>query len=275
MPVKISHNANLHRITRSMSVHYDRAANQIEQLSSGNRVNRSSDDPSSLALADTLASEVRVLTEGNRNIQQSIHMLQVADGALSDINDMVLRMRSLAVQASTANFNDRDRENLDSEFQALRQEIDRIAEATNFNGIKLLETNETYAIQAGPTETSNDVSRITIGDMRASGPNLNITGHTVRTLRSAQETMQHLIQSHDIVIEERNRIAAFTNRLEFSINTGLNIVERMKGSEAEIRGVDLVRATSALTRSQIMTQAAGSFAVAADLDIDRVLSLLG
>ena len=223
MPVKISHNANLHRITRSMSVHYERAANQIEQLSSGNRVNRSSDDPSSLALADTLASEVRVLTEGNRNIQQSIHMLQVADGALSDINDMVLRMRSLAVQASTANFNDRDRETLNSEFQALRQEIDRIAEATNFNGIKLLETNETYAIQAGPTETSNDVSRITIGDMRASGPNLNITGHTVRTLRSAQETMQHLIQFHDIVIEERNRIAAFTNRLEFSINTGLNI----------------------------------------------------
>ncbi len=275
MPVQITHNGNLHRITRNMSVHFDRASSQVEQLASGNRVNRSSDDPSSLALADTLFAEVRVLSEGNRNVQQSVHMLQVADGALNQVNDMVLRMRSLASQAASAHYNDDDRKNLDAEFQALREEIDRVADNTNFNGIKLFDDDEVFSIQAGPAGTSNDVSRIRIRDMHASGPNLNITGHTTRTLRSAQEAMQRLTQAHDLVIEERNRIAAFQQRLEFSIDTGETIIERMRESEGEIRGVDMVRATTTLTRSQILTQSAASFAVAADLDIDRVLSLLG
>ena len=145
MPVRITHNGNLHRITRNMSVHFDRAARQVEQLASGNRVNRSSDDPSSLAMADTLFSEVRALSEGNRNIQQSIHMLQTADGALNHVNDMMLRMRSLAAQAASANSTSNDRKNLDAEFQLLREEIDRVADTTNFNGIKLLDDDEVFA----------------------------------------------------------------------------------------------------------------------------------
>ena len=275
MPVRITHNGNLHRITRNMSVHFDRAARQVEQLASGNRVNRSSDDPSSLAMADTLFSEVRALSEGNRNIQQSVHMLQVADGALNHVSDMMLRMRSLAAQAASANYNDNDRKNLDAEFQLLREEIDRVADTTNFNGIKLLDDDEVFAIQSGLAESSNDVSRFRIRDMRASGPNLNITGHTIRSQRDGREAMQRLTQAYDLVIEERNRIAAFQQRLEFSIDTGEKIIERMRESEVEIRGVDMVRATTTLTRSQILTQSAASFAVAADLDIDRVLSLLG
>ena len=275
MPVRITHNGNLHRITRNMSVHFDRAARQVEQLASGNRVNRSSDDPSSLAMADTLFSEVRALSEGNRNIQQSVHMLQVADGALNHVSDMMLRMRSLAAQAASANYNDNDRKNLDAEFQLLREEIDRVADNTNFNGIKLLDDDEVFAIQSGLAESSNDVSRFRIRDMRASGPNLNITGHTIRSQRDGREAMQRLTQAYDLVIEERNRIAAFQQRLEFSIDTGEKIIERMRESEVEIRGVDMVRATTTLTRSQILTQSAASFAVAADLDIDRVLSLLG
>ena len=275
MPVRITHNGNLHRITRNMSVHFDRAARQVEQLASGNRVNRSSDDPSSLAMADTLFSEVRALSEGNRNIQQSIHMLQTADGALNHVNDMMLRMRSLAAQAASANSTSNDRKNLDAEFQLLREEIDRVADTTNFNGIKLLDDDEVFAIQSGLAESSNDVSRFRIRDMRASGPNLNITGHTIRSQRDGREAMQRLTQAYGLVIEERNRIAAFQQRLEFSIDTGEKIIESMRESEVEIRGVDMVRATTTLTRSQILTQSAASFAVAADLDIDRVLSLLG
>ena len=275
MPVRITHNGNLHRITRNMSVHFDRAARQVEQLASGNRVNRSSDDPSSLAMADTLFSEVRALSEGNRNIQQSIHMLHTSDGALNHVNDMMLRMRSLAAQAASANSTSNDRKNLDAEFQLLREEIDRVADTTNFNGIKLLDDDEVFAIQSGLAESSNDVSRFRIRDMRASGPNLNITGHTIRSQRDGLEAMQRLTQAYDLVIEERNRIAAFQQRLEFSIDTGEKIIESMRESEVEIRGVDMVRATTTLTRSQILTQSAASFAVAADLDIDRVLSLLG
>ena len=188
---------------------------------------------------------------------------------------MMLRMRSLAAQAASANSTSNDRKNLDAEFQLLREEIDRVADTTNFNGIKLLDDDEVFAIQSGLAESSNDVSRFRIRDMRASGPNLNITGHTIRSQRDGLEAMQRLTQAYDLVIEERNRIAAFQQRLEFSIDTGEKIIESMRESEVEIRGVDMVRATTTLTRSQILTQSAASFAVAADLDIDRVLSLLG
>ena len=163
MPARINHNSHMQQVTRNLSLHFDKAARQIEQLASGHRVNRSSDDPASLALADGIKSEVRALAEGNRNIQQSIHMLQVADGALSQISDMVLRMRNLMVQAASSTFTDRDRHNINTEFQAMKAEIDRVAVATKFNDISLLEEENTFTIQAGPTEASNDVSRITIG----------------------------------------------------------------------------------------------------------------
>ena len=274
MPVRINHNVHLQEIARSLSLHHAQAARQIEQLASGNRVNRSSDDPASLALADTISSEVRVLAEGNRNIQQSIHMLQTADGALGEINDMILRMRTLSVQAATANYQDRDRRNLNTEFQALRAEIDRVAEATEFNGIKLLNDVSTFMIQAGPTETSNDVTRLVLGNMRASGETLAITGHTVSTLPNAQRAMQRLRQAHELVVEERNRVAAFQRRLELSAETGLNIVERMRDSAGELRNVDIVQATTTMTQAQILAQVAASMGVSAHLDIDRVLSLL-
>ena len=124
MPARINHNVHLQQVTRNLSLHFEKASQQIEQLASGHRVSRASDAPASLALADGIKSEIRTLVEGNRNIQQSIHMLQVADGALSHISDMVLRMRSLAVQGASDIYTDDDRQNLNAEFVALSAEID-------------------------------------------------------------------------------------------------------------------------------------------------------
>ena len=274
MPARINHNVHLQQVTRNLSLHFEKASRQIEQLASGHRVNRASDDPASVSLADGINSEIRTLAEGNRNIQQSIHMLQVADGALSHISDMVLRMRSLAVQGASDIYTDDDRQNLNGEFVALRAEIDRIAEVTRFNDIPLLNKEHVFAIQAGSTEASNDVSRITIRDMRASGQTLELGELRIGTLRDAQEIMPRLQRAHEAVVEERNHIAAFQQRLELSIDTGISVLEKMRSSEADIRDTDLVRATSDLTRSQILSQTAASFASDADMDIERILSLL-
>jgi flagellin len=110
--------------------------------------------------------------------------------------------------------------------------------------------------------------------MRASGPTLNLGELRIGTLRDAQELMPRLEQAHETVIEERNHIAAFQQRLEFSADTSDSIIAQMKSSEADIRDTDLVRATSDLTRSQIMSEVAASIAVEADVDIERILSLL-
>jgi flagellin len=135
---RINHNAHLADIHRSMSVHQANTSKQIGMLSSGLRINRSSDDPASMALADGIRSEVRAIAEGTRNIQQTFSLIQVADGSLNEISAMVNRMHTLAMQGASSVFNDTHRLNCQSEFSALRSEIDRIAGATTYNGRELL-----------------------------------------------------------------------------------------------------------------------------------------
>jgi flagellin len=138
MPARINHNVHLKQIQRNLSVHHADAARQIEHLSSGLRVSRPSDDPASLAQADGIRSELRSLSEGRRNIQQTFSLLQVADGSLNEIAAMVNRMQALAIQAGSSVSSGEDRINLNSEFAVLRLEIDRIAGATTYNGKNLL-----------------------------------------------------------------------------------------------------------------------------------------
>ena len=274
MPARINHNAHLMQMHRNLGVHFENANRQIEQISSGNRVNRSSDDAANLALADGIDSELRALQEGGRNMQQSIQMLQVTEGALGQISNIMQRLQELAVQSSSSTYNDSNRPGANAEFQSLKNEINRIAEFTSYNGISILSSDKEFAIQAGPSETSNDVSRISIGDMRSTGPRLNLDSTSIDTLPGAQQTIDRLQEGQQKVLGERNRIAAFQTRLQLSAETTASIVERMKGVESNIRGADVARAISNLTRSQILSQTATSIAQEADTDISRILSLL-
>lgn len=274
MPAYINHNVHLRQVQRNLNLHYAEAAEQVEKISSGRRVNRSSDDPASLALANAIHSEVRVLAEGGRNVQQSVHLLQVAEGALSEISNMLQRMQELATQAASATYNDVDRGGLDNEFNALKAEIDRIADFTSYNGVPLLNSENEFSIQTGPSEASNDVSKIRIGDMRASGLNLNIDSVASESQHDGQQAMDRLQVAQEKVLTARNRIGAFQNRLQLSAGTTASIMERMLGSESEVRDADVARSMSELARAQIMIETASSFAVEADAEIEQILSLL-
>ncbi len=274
MPVRTNYNAHLKQMHRNLSVHFENTNRQIEQISSGRRVNRSSDDAANLALADGINSELRALQEGGRNVQQSVQMLQVTEGALSQISDLVRRMQELAVQSSSSTYNDSNRPGVNAEFQHLKNEINRIAEFASYNGISLLNSDKEFAIQAGPSETSNDVSRIAIGDMRSMGPRLNIEFTAIETLSGSQDTIDRLKEAQAKVLDERNRIAAFQTRLQLSVETTDSIVERMQSAESNVRDADIARTISNMTRSQILSQTATSLAQEADTDISRILSLL-
>lgn len=274
MPARINHNAHLKQLHRNMSIHFENAGAQIEKAASGKRVNRSSDDPASLALANGIKSEIFALAEGSRNVQQSVQMLQVAEGSLSQISAIIRRMQSLSTQSATSTFTDDNRPGINSEFQVLKNEIDRIAEFTTYNGIQLLDTDNEFTIQVGPSETSNDVSRIVIGNMRATGPQLNISPAAIDTFPNAQKAMDLLEEAQLKVLSGRNRIAAFQNRLELSVTTTASIRVRMQNAESSVRDADIVQTLSSLTQSQIMAQTAISLAQEADVDIERVLALL-
>lgn len=383
---RINHNAVLTDIHRTMAVHQADITKQIGMLSSGLRINRSSDDPASLALADGIHSEVRSIAEGTRNIQQTFSLIQVADGSLNEISAMLNRMRALAMQGASSVFNDTDRLNINSEFNELRAEIDRIASSTTYNGRLLLTggnnslnssstavqesantgltdirvndaTAGTYTFvdspddgllvlgngvqtqsvaidaildeegtvpdtefqkfrfdrlgievtltgngvrgasgqytdgdldgqtlivneqtdltfQVGPSETSNDISRVGIRDMRGTGPVLSLGDLSIVTTEDAQNALEPISRAIDEVTGERNRLGAFQNRLQLSISTSESVMERMIDTESRIREVDVAKAASKMTNAQILSQAATSIAGQADADIERILQLL-
>ena len=274
MPARLNHNVNLKQVHHNMRIHFDNTGSQIEKAASGRRINRSSDDPAGLALADGIKSEIMALTEGSRNVQQSIQMLQVAEGALGQISAIVQRLQGLSAQSASSTYTDADRPGINSEFQALKNEIERIAEFTSYNGIKLLDSVREFTIQVGPAGDSNDVSRIVIGAMRTSGTTLNLDLGAIDTDLNARNALDQLQEVELKVLDERNRIAAFQNRLQLSATTTANIVEKMQSSESDIRDADMAQTLSNLSRSQIMAQTASSLAQEADIDIERILTLM-
>jgi flagellin len=264
----------MRQLSRQLSLHLAGASRQVEHLASGLRLNRASDDPASLALANGINAEIRALAEGGRNVQQSVNLLQVAEGSLSEVSNMIRRMESLAVQASSSTYNDADRTDANREFQALKGEIERIAESTRYNDLPLLAEEVVLTIQAGPSEASNDVSSIRLGDMRATGPRLNLESATIDTLSSAREALDTLKQAQTQVIEERNRIGAFQNRLSMSATTTASVIERMGSTESAIRDTDMARAVADLSRTQILAEASASMVRQSGTDVERLLSLL-
>ena len=275
MPARIDHNAHLMQAHRNMVLHYTEAAKQIDHLSSGSRVERSSDDPASLSLADTFRAEIRGVAEANRNAQQGIGLLQVADGALSQLSEITQRLQSLAVQAATGLYTDEQRHSINLEFQGLKQEMDRISKATTYNNTPLLDTDRRYTIELGPSIASgNDFVEFNLNDMSALGPHINIGSLTIDTVESARQSLSQLKSVQEKVSEERNKVAALHNRLDLNSTTGMSVIERLQDAESTVRDVDMAQAMANLTRSQILTQAAGSIAAESNTDISQVLSLL-
>jgi len=275
MPARINHNPHLKQVHRNLTLHYAEATKHIEHLSSGNRIDRASDDPASLYMADTFRAEVRAVAEGNRNAQQGIGLLQVADGALGQLTEIVQRMETLAVQAANGLFTDEQRGSLDVEFEGLKSEMNRIAKAITYNNTPLLEGAREFAIEIGPSIASgNDVVRFNLNDMSAQGGHLNIGSLTIDTIKNARDSLAQLQRVEKQVEEERNKVAALHNRLEMNSTTSVSILEKLNEAESNVREVDVARAMADLTRSQILSQAAASLAVESDTDIDQVLSLL-
>ena len=139
MSLVINHNLMAMNAARSLSLSYGRLSTSVQRLSSGLRVNSAADDAAGLAVREMMRTDIRVLNQGVRNANDAISMIQTADGALSVIDEKLTRMKELAEQASTGTYTSAQRLIMNSEFQAMASEITRIATATDFNGVKLLD----------------------------------------------------------------------------------------------------------------------------------------
>ncbi|MBK6898123.1 MAG: flagellin FliC [bacterium] len=249
----------------------------LERLSSGLRVNRAGDDAAGLAISENLKSDIRALEQSSRNAADGISVIQTAEGALDEVNGILIRMRELAQQAANETLGASERGYLNTEFQALSNEITRISDTTQFNGTYLLNASVTGTldIQVGLGNTAADRIGITLtGDRDATGLGINasvLTGADNTTALASIATVEAAIST---VSSARADLGAAQNRLESTIRSIGNAVENLSAANSRIRDVDIAAETSAMTSAQILQQAGVAVLSQANMTPQTALMLL-
>ncbi|MBK7702052.1 MAG: flagellin FliC [bacterium] len=249
----------------------------LERLSSGLRVNRAGDDAAGLAISENLKSDIRALEQSSRNAADGISVIQTAEGALDEVNGILIRMRELAQQAANETLGASERGYLNTEFQALSNEITRISDTTQFNGTYLLNASVTGTldIQVGLGNTATDRIGIDLtGDRDATGLGINasvLTGADNTTALASIATVEAAIST---VSSDRADLGAAQNRLESTIRSIGNAVENLSAANSRIRDVDIAAETSAMTSAQILQQAGVAVLSQANMTPQTALMLL-
>lgn len=253
----------------------------LEKLSTGLRINRAADDAAGLAISEKMRNQISGLQQAIRNAQDGISLIQTAEGALNETHSILNRMRDLAVQAKNGTYTNEDREKLDKEFKALREEVGRIARDTEFNTLKLLSgqfATNGLKFQIGANK-SQDIT-LTIQNMTSGGLGINSlvlvngTGATA-TPADYDAVISTLDEAIKKVSEERANLGAVQNRLEHTINNLGVTAENLSASESRIRDVDMAAEMTKFTKNQILMQSATAMLAQANAKPQMVLSLLG
>jgi flagellin len=257
---------------RHLGQSYNALSKSVERLSSGLRINSAKDDAAGLAVRELMRADIAVTQQGVRNAQDGISMLQTMEGALAQVDDTLVRMQALAEQASTGSYSDEQRDIMQSEFSELRQEIDRIATSTKFNGIKMLDNTNTISVQFGKLTT--DKIDIAGSNVTSAASGLKITGLAIDTTASALAALSKLSDAINIKDTARAALGYKMNRLEGTVNV-MNIqAENLMTAESRVSDVDVAEEMAAMTRNQVLAQAGISMLTQANTMPQMALALL-
>ncbi len=275
MALTINHNAMALNAANNLTNHYGNLQTSTSRLSSGLRINGASDDAAGLAIRELMRADIAALNQGIRNANDAISLIQTADGALGVIDAQLIRMKELAEQAATGTYDSTQRLMIESEYQSLASEITRIANATDFNGVKLLDgslsgdhngdllkSTGSLKVHFGTANDSGeDYYYIRIGDSTASALGLGMNssldaGHSISTQSQAQAA---LVAINDAIVSKdkiRAHLGAMQNRLEATVDNLTIQSENMAAAESRISDVDVSMEMTNFVRNQILTQSA-------------------
>jgi flagellin len=251
-------------------------ANAMQRLSSGLRVNSAKDDAAGLAISERMTSQIRGLGVAMRNANDAISLAQVAEGGLGKVADAMQRMRELAVQSANATNTTADRAALDTEFQALADEIDRVIGGTSFNGVNVLATATTQIFQVGAGTTANDTISVATSDLSGDATITAVTGAAsdITDVANATAAIDDVDAALTTINTQRGNWGAAQNRFESVIATLSVAKENVEASRGRIVDADYAHETAQLTRAQILQQAGTAMLAQANAAPQNVLSLL-
>ena len=271
-------NTNVASLNAQRNLRLTRVAldSTLEKLSSGQRINRAGDDAAGLAISENLKAQIRGLKQAERNAQDGVSLVQIAEGGLQEISNILIRLRELAVQAASDTIGGTERKFLNVEFEQLTSEIDRIATSTEFNRVPLLNgTGAVFDIQIG---TRNDPvsDRLTFdassADVNVAALGLNLA--SVADKISAQNSLSAIDQSIISVSAIRADFGALQNRLQSTINNIAVGVENLSSANSRVRDTDVASETAELTKNNILMQAGTSVLAQANQSTASALNLI-
>lgn len=277
MGLRINTNVPSISAQRMLSHTKNELNSNLRKLSSGERITRAADDAAGLAISEKLKAQIRSIGQAKRNADDGISLIQTAEGGLSEISNIIIRLRELAVQTASDTIGDTEREFSNIEFQQLKEEIQRISMSAEFNGRQLLDGSGGVAeIQVG---YNNDPfkDRITYDGSKISATleSLGIGGELVSNKESAQLALQRLDDALVTVNGNRAELGALQNRLTSVIETLGITEENFSEANSRIRDVDVAKETAAMTKNQILNQAGTSVLAQANQAPNFALKLLG
>lgn len=258
-PLAINTNSNSLNAQRNL-MKTGRAVNQsIERLSSGLKINSASDDAAGIAVAEGLKAQVGGFQQATENANDAVALLATAEGAYNAISDIMVRMRELAVQASTDTLTDKERAYIDTEYQDLSAEITRISDVTEYNGIKLLDGSSGAAsdgamvFQVGTRNSANDRIGITLKDQDATALGLNASA--VDDLANAQAAIDSIDAAIDLLATDRATLGSTSNELTLAVDNLANTVENLSSARSQIEDADVAAESATFTKNQVLMQA--------------------
>ena len=252
----------------------------IQRLSSGLRINSAADDTAGSAMATRMSNQIRGMHQANKNSRDASNLLATAEAGLNNISDLLAQMRELSVQAATDTLNDTDRDSINLEFQSLKNELSRIANVTEHNGMNVL--NGTYQtdgefgvwrIQIGADNDADSQHEISI--MNATDVGLEIDGENVVTVDEARTAVTALDNAIDEVNLERSYIGSEQNRLQFTMSNLTSTINSIETARSHIEDVDYAAEMSELSKNQILVQSSTAMLAQANMVSQNVLQLLG
>lgn len=254
MALTIQTNVSALSAQKNLGANQRMLAGSFQKLSSGFRVNTAADDAAGLAVSESMKSQIRSYTVGERNAADGISMAQTAEGALGQVHDVLGRMRELAMQSSNGSMTSTDRTNLDTEFASLKAEIGRIQDSAKFNGKQLVAVSgATVKFQVGLNNTGSDQISVTFGGVNLSA--LLATGSSVSTVTGALSSLGNIDTSIQSVSNSRAKFGTAMNRLEIATSNIQTMRLNLSAANSRIVDVDVATETAAMSRNQVLSQA--------------------
>jgi len=243
----------------------------LEKLSTGLRINRAADDAAGLSVSEGLRSQIRGSQTAQRNANDGLALLQIAESGTNEITNSLQRMRELAIQSSNGTYTNTDRNYIQAEFTALKSEITRIAQATTYNGVDLLASTSSFSFQVSSASSgSSSVISFTVATNLSSDLSLGSVG----SQSAAQTAIASIDTALASVLSMRSDVGAAMNRLEKTVSNLGVAITNMTDAESRIRDTDFATETTQFTRNQILTNSAQSMLAQANQLPQGVMSLL-